>query len=799
MANQGHHSDLEALGSVPTVPTATCRDLTMQRRTLSDANSAHSPRPRSTARWDFSVAGDEEQLQSKDGGLRGAERHERPWLQPRRPEAVSSSGVRYPLGRTSAESAWSPSERAADRQAAIAGTLSPRPSPAADSVFTTSPQAAGRGPKLCMEPRHFSESDAATTVHQRHLPSATVHDPSWHPGRLKCYSLHDRVNRNAVEHSFRDESRDETDWDVLHQDQEHVAEQAACSVNLDYLRQFLEQFAISHSTRFEVRLESCGHSRPSFSLRGVPLSSQPIIGTRYEKYAERLANMIHEINEWTTREWKADVVGYSRLLPVLSFHRNEPQCMSPLGAKERRTTGEPRIGSFEVVVAVCRDDCDDLTEFTLWSKLDSHAFPNMALLKDELMGLLQLTLDRMRGAERIQATQRRSWLRRKYLDESGSRHNIKSVVKVGAQQAGLISTDWAHASYDQQDQLLALDNKSRQLLQSAVQRSVLLRRYSGYLRAAGSMKGAVRRILLRRLYLNFVSAGATVKSAVRRSLASRRRTFAAEQARAAALNITKALRRSLLRRKYLDQITASQQAGDVAEEEATVDVLEAFAKINSAVQSSVLRGMYSDYMRAAGIAKGVVRRILLRRLYLDFVSAGATVKSAVRRSLTSRWETVAAEQAGAAAFNITKALRRSLLRRRYLDQITASQRAGASPGDIAEEENAENAARKGMPELRHRHISRDASARRDTDAAKPEEHAVLASLEEAAGFDIDCLNAAPVVEPGVQRSMSGRRCPDRGKLLNWIEDACFAEDIWTEKYVSIWTCGRRRVDCLERR
>ena len=134
-----------------------------------------------------------------------------------------------------------------------------------------------------------------------------------------------------------------------------------------------------------------------------------------------------------------------------------------------------------------------------------------------------------------------------------------------------------------------------------------------------------------------------------------------------------------------------------------------------------------------------------------------------------------------------------MLRRKYLDQITASQRAG----DMAEEENSENDARKGI--RRRNYMGGDASARPDSDAAKPEEHGVLASLEEAAGFDIDCLNAAPVVEPGVQRSISGRRCPDRGKLLNWIEDACFAEDIWTEKYVSIWTCGRRRVDCLERR
>ena len=589
----------------------------MQRRTLSDANSAHSPRPRSTARWDFSVAGDEEQLQSKDGGLRGAERHERPWLQPRRPEAVSSSGVRYPLGRTSAESAWSPSERAADRQAAVAGTLSPRPSPAADSVFTTSPQAAGRGPKLCMEPRHFSESDAATTVHQRHLPSATVHDPSWHPGRLKCYSLHDRVNRNAVEHSFRDESRDETDWDVLHQDQEHVAEQAACSVNLDYLRQCLEQFAISHSTRFEVRLESCGHSRPSFSLRGVPVSSQPIIGTRYEKYAERLANMIHEINEWTTREWKADVVGYSRLLPVLSFHRNEPQCMSPLGAKERRTTGEPRIGSFEVVVAVCRDDCDDLKEFTLWSKLDSHAFPNMALLKDELMGLLQLTLDRMRGAERIQAIQRRCLLRRKYLQHISETSRARAMAAVA--------------------------------LKSAARRSVIRRRYLNHitgirsnlaeLEQEGDEKvesvpenGGARPLVRGPRHFNRTRLQNEAPQARPREEANTSADQRPDFVEEAGQSLKSAARRSLLRRRYIDRIVAARRETVAADQEATM----ALDSLNEALRRSVLRRRYIDRVVRAVTMKNAVRRSIYRFWYVLGISAAATVKNALRRSVVRR-------------------------------------------------------------------------------------------------------------------------------------------------------------------
>ena len=47
--------------------------------------------------------------------------------------------------------------------------------------------------------------------------------------------------------------------------------------------------------------------------------------------------------------------------------------------------------------------------------------------------------------------------------------------------------------------------------------------------------------------------------------------------------------------------------------------------------------------------------------------AASKVKGAVRRSLASRRESVTSEQAAAAALNITKALRRSLLRRRYLD------------------------------------------------------------------------------------------------------------------------------------
>ena len=162
-----------------------------RRRTITDAQSTHSPRPRSTVRWDFSVAGNEEQFRSR---------------------------VPFRMRRTSAESAWSPSERAADRQAVIAGTLSPRPLPAADSISTSlsvSPRPAGRGPRLRIEPRHPLKHEAASTVHQRHLPSATVHDPSWHPGRFKCYSLSDRVKRDIVDHSFRDEIEAAIDTDIL--------------------------------------------------------------------------------------------------------------------------------------------------------------------------------------------------------------------------------------------------------------------------------------------------------------------------------------------------------------------------------------------------------------------------------------------------------------------------------------------------------------------------------------------------------------------------------------------------------
>jgi hypothetical protein len=239
-------------------------------------------------------------------------------------------------------------------------------------------------------------------------------DPLFHPGRRLCYSIGGTGCAEA-----------ERSKEIL-----------------------AELFERRHDT-FQLRLESCTHDRPAVSLRGEPSGDFATYEhkTQYDRYAESLAHMIDRFNtrprfksdSFSTfismqgcrasnsgpraadSQWRrivARVVTWSRARAIfgifphpwatLRFVWNQKPCLPPTGAKAaRRDSSLPRIGAFEVVMAVYRRSENHWYEFVLWSKLDALRFPCIDRLEDCLEACLGYAMARLRPVILLQACLRR--------------------------------------------------------------------------------------------------------------------------------------------------------------------------------------------------------------------------------------------------------------------------------------------------------------------------------------------------------------------------------------------------------
>lgn len=216
-------------------------------------------------------------------------------------------------------------------------------------------------------------------------PAQRQHDAEFHPGRRCCY----QIGGNNAE-------------------AEHSREQLA---------DLFENVCFNTKDRFQIRLESCEHGRPAVSLRNGLQDRDYSMGsgideqTQYETYARALQQSIMKLGSMESRSrglnvaWMQGLLPFTcystlaRLLdesmehgpprPVLEFCHNEAICMAPAGAKaNRRGMRRPRIGSFEVLVAVYRHNEKHWHEFVLFSKLDCQQFPRLSLLENTLGSLL---------------------------------------------------------------------------------------------------------------------------------------------------------------------------------------------------------------------------------------------------------------------------------------------------------------------------------------------------------------------------------------------------------------------------
>ena len=239
-------------------------------------------------------------------------------------------------------------------------------------------------------------------------------DPLFHPGRRLCYSIGG----------------------------------ASCAEAERSKEMLAELFERRHDT-FQLRLESCTHDRPAASLRGEPNGDLAIYEnqTHYDGYAESLEHMIKRVNtrprfrsdSFSTfismhscralssnprarptlwRRMAARISTWSRARPLfgifphpwatLQFVWNHESCLAPTGAKAaRRDCSLPRIGAFEVVMAVYRRSENHWYEFVLWSKLDALKFPNIDRLEECIETFLGQALARLRPAVLLQACLRR--------------------------------------------------------------------------------------------------------------------------------------------------------------------------------------------------------------------------------------------------------------------------------------------------------------------------------------------------------------------------------------------------------
>lgn len=218
----------------------------------------------------------------------------------------------------------------------------------------------------------------------------------------------------------------------------------------------LEEFLQQRENEFHLRLESCTHDRPAVSLRGEPSGGLFAIHekTQYDKYAESLELVIQRLNDrprfsrdsfskfmqhrrpfnphpcdWPAlwRCMAARMRTWSRARPVfgifqqpwtrLEFVWNEEACMPPQNAKAaRRDPRMPRIGAFEVVMAVHRRSEDYWYEFVLWSKLDAQKFPSIDRLEYWLEDVLGNAMGRLRQVILLQACLRRKLTGERRLD-----------------------------------------------------------------------------------------------------------------------------------------------------------------------------------------------------------------------------------------------------------------------------------------------------------------------------------------------------------------------------------------------
>lgn len=130
--------------------------------------------------------------------------------------------------------------------------------------------------------------------------------------------------------------------------------------------------------------------------------------TKYDIYSKRIKSDIAELNceqdeqhdgrgvQWGNRSMGLVHHGDERRYdscPFLEFVHNEKSCLAPAGAKAVRyelRTGRrsslPRIGAFEVVLAVYRSHEDQWREFVLFSKLGLAllSFPARATIAADL-------------------------------------------------------------------------------------------------------------------------------------------------------------------------------------------------------------------------------------------------------------------------------------------------------------------------------------------------------------------------------------------------------------------------------